>query len=86
MSKVVIYTTQYCPYCIRAKQLLKKKGMKYTEIAVDKFPAKRAEMIKLAGQHTVPQIWIGDIHVGGFDDIWAMEARGELDSLLQSVA
>lgn len=80
---VTLYTTRYCPYCIRAKMLLEQKRVAYTEISVDSDPAKRAEMIAKAGRHTVPQIWIGTQHVGGCDELYALERNGQLDAMLQ---
>ncbi|WP_043320076.1 glutaredoxin 3 [Microbulbifer sp. HZ11] len=82
MKDVVIYTTRYCPFCIRAKYLLDNKNVPYTEISVDGDRALRAEMAAKAGRHTVPQIWIGDHHVGGCDELMAIERSGELDTLL----
>lgn len=84
MASVLIYTTRYCPYCVRAKQLLRSKGVEFTEMAVDDDPSLRDEMTRRSGRHTVPQIWIGDRHVGGCDDLYALEARGELDAWLAS--
>jgi len=82
MSKVQIYTTNWCPYCTAAKALLDDKGVAYDEIdATD--PAARMDMIQRAhGRRTVPQIFIGERHVGGYDDIVALERRGQLDPLL----
>jgi glutaredoxin 3 len=79
---IVIYTTRYCPYCINAKRLLDKKTAMYTEIKVDSNSALRQEMTQLSGRYTVPQIWIGDRHIGGCDDLYALERSGQLDSLL----
>lgn len=79
---VVIYTTAWCPYCIRAKRLLDSKLVPYNEIKVDNNPALRSEMTQLSGQHTVPQIWIGEQHVGGCDDLYALERSARLDPLL----
>ena len=84
MAPVTIYTTRYCPYCIRAKQLLTRKGVDFTEIAVDGQPALRHEMEERSGRYTVPQIWIGAQHVGGCDELYELERRGELNSLLNS--
>ncbi|MFA0812887.1 glutaredoxin 3 [Microbulbifer epialgicus] len=84
MQDVVIYTTRFCPYCIRAKQLLDGKGVRYREIAVDNKPGLRAEMAAKAGRRSVPQIWVGEIHVGGCDDLMALEGGGKLDVLLKS--
>jgi len=82
MTRIVIYTTRYCPYCIRAKQLLDGKVVNYEEIPVDGDALLRQQMIELSGRSTVPQIWIGKIHVGGFDDLWALDCAGKLDALL----
>ncbi len=82
MSNVTIYTTSTCPFCIRAKQLLDSKQVKYNEISVDNNPALRAEMTHLAGRHTVPQIFIDHQPIGGCDDLYALEAQGRLDTLL----
>jgi len=79
---VVIYTTAYCPYCIRAKRLLDSKAAPYKEIKVDGNPALRHEMTQLSGRHTVPQIWIGERHIGGCDELYALERGGQLDGLL----
>jgi glutaredoxin 3 len=83
MKKIEIYTTQTCPYCVRAKALLNKKGVKFEEIRVDYEPSRRAEMVARAnGRYTVPQIFIGDRHVGGCDDLYELDHDGELDPLL----
>ena len=82
MVDVVIYSSDYCPYCMRAKQLLGRKGVAFTEINVDGQPQLRAEMTRKAGRTSVPQIWIGDTHVGGCDDLYALERAGKLDVLL----
>lgn len=81
---VVIYSTAICPFCIRAKRLLDHKGITYQDIRVDIDPQKRQEMMQRAQRRTVPQIWVGDVHVGGCDDLFALESRGELDRLLSS--
>ena len=81
-SKITLYTTRFCPYCVRAKMLLDKKGWSYCEIAVDGDYEKRAEMMQKSGRHTVPQIWIGERHVGGCDDLFRLEVAGELDQLV----
>ena len=82
MSKVQIYTTDWCPYCNAAKSLLDEKGIPYDEIDVTQ-PDQRMEMVQRAnGRRTVPQIFIGDKHVGGYDDMAALERRGQLDPLL----
>jgi glutaredoxin 3 len=81
MPPVTIYTKSWCPYCSAAKELLQKKRVPFTEIPV-KSAADQAEMAKKAGRTTVPQIWIGERHVGGCDDLYALDDRGELDRLL----
>ncbi|WP_339845443.1 glutaredoxin 3 [uncultured Halopseudomonas sp.] len=83
MPEVTIYSSNYCPFCIRAKQLLDAKGVKYNEIRVDGQPKVRAAMTRLAGGATsVPQIWIGETHVGGCDQLQALERSGKLDGML----
>ncbi|MBE0501070.1 MAG: thioredoxin-disulfide reductase [Desulfuromonadales bacterium] len=83
MKRVVIYTKETCPYCVRAKQLFKAKEVEYEEIRIDTHPEERDKMIERAsGKKTVPQIFIGDVHVGGSDDLFALEERGELNALL----
>ena len=83
MNAVRMYTTQVCPYCVRAKMLLKQRGVaQIEEIRVDLDPRARDHMIELTGRRTVPQIFIGDRHVGGCDDLYALEAAGKLDPLL----
>ena len=83
---VTMYSTRFCPYCIRARMLLESKNVDYTDIGVDAQPELRREMMEKSGRRTVPQIWIGDRHVGGYDDLAALERRGELDDLLQLVS
>jgi len=83
MAPVEIYTTRWCPYCHMAKALLKKKGVQFTEIDLSGYRERRSEMIERAnGQTTVPQIFIGLVHVGGSDDLHALERAGKLDALL----
>jgi glutaredoxin 3 len=83
MSKVRMYTTQVCPYCIRAKALLKQRGVdQIEEIRVDLDPTQRDQMIAMTGRRTVPQIFIGDTHVGGCDDLMALDQRGDLAAML----
>ena len=83
MSTVEIYTTRYCPYCISAKALLTRKNVAFTEIDVSGDPAGRAKMVERArGRMTVPQIFIGNTHVGGSDDLHELEHAGQLDALL----
>jgi len=84
MSPVKMYTTAVCPYCIRAKQLLQSKGVtQIEEIRIDTDPEQRAHMMEITGRRTVPQIFIGDTHVGGCDDLVALDAKGGLQPLLQ---
>lgn len=82
MTEITIYSSNYCPFCTRAKQLLDKKGARYTDISVDGKPDVRAKMTKLAGRSSVPQIWINNVHVGGCDDLIALDRSGKLDLLL----
>ncbi len=82
MADVTIYTTRFCPYCVMAKRLLSSKGVSFKEIDVGGNPALRGEMEEKSGRYTVPQIWVGDVHVGGCDDLHALDAAGELDPLL----
>ena len=85
MEKVLMYATAVCPYCIRAEQLLRAKGVQEIEkIRVDLDPARRAEMMQRTGRRTVPQIYIGATHVGGCDDLYALNEAGELDALLSA--
>ena len=85
MQAVKMYTTAVCPYCIRAKQLLQSKGVtQIEEIRIDTDPEQRAHMMEITGRRTVPQIFIGDTHVGGCDDLMALDAQGGLLPLLQS--
>jgi len=81
-SSVLIYTTQLCGFCRAAKQLLASKNIDYEEIAVDQNQALRDELVERSGQRTVPQIWIGDTHVGGFTDLAKLEQTDQLDALL----
>jgi len=82
VSTVEIYTSPFCPYCHRAKALLDKKDVPFTEIDVTMDAKRRDEMAAKAGRHTVPQSWIGDTHVGGSDDLHALEREGKLDAML----
>ncbi|MCX7349352.1 MAG: glutaredoxin 3 [Alphaproteobacteria bacterium] len=82
MQKVTIYTTPYCPYCHAAKALLKKKNVDFEEIDVQDRTLRQQMMLRANGRHTVPQIFIGDTHVGGSDDIHELDRRGQLDPLL----
>jgi glutaredoxin 3 len=81
-SGVVMYSTEVCPYCDRARALLQRKGVSITEIKIDADPAQRDIMMKRSGRRTVPQIFAGDFHIGGFDDIAALDHKGELDAIL----
>lgn len=83
MKRICMYATRFCPYCMMARRLLQSKGVDYEEIAVDCDRERRAEMRERAGgRHTVPQIFIGETHIGGFDDMAELDRRGELDPLL----
>lgn len=83
-ARVLMYTTAVCPYCNMAERLLKSKGIEAIEkIRVDLEPEQRAAMMEKTGRRTVPQIYIGDTHVGGFDDLSALDRAGKLDPLLQ---
>jgi glutaredoxin 3 len=83
MVKVEVYSKMVCPFCVRAKALLSHKGVEYTEIMVDQDPEKLDEMLmRSEGKRTVPQIFIGDQSIGGFDELWTLEQQGELDKLL----
>ena len=85
MQAVKMYTTAVCPYCIRAKQILKNKGVaQIEEIRIDMDPAQRQHMMQVTGRRTVPQIFIGETHVGGCDDLMALDGRGGLVPLLQA--
>ncbi len=79
---ITLYTKQFCPYCVMAKRLLEAKGARFHEIRVDLDAAQLHTMITRSGRRTVPQIWIGDTHVGGFDDLAALDRQGQLDPLL----
>ncbi|MAT91528.1 MAG: glutaredoxin 3 [Halioglobus sp.] len=85
-ADVTLYTTRFCPYCIRAKRLLDSKGVAYTEIPVDAEPEKRQEMMQRSGRRTVPQIWVGERHIGGCDELYQLERQGDLDPLLAASA
>ncbi|MBU3914277.1 glutaredoxin 3, partial [bacterium] len=82
-KKITVYSKEYCPFCVKAKELLKSKNVSFEEIRVDVHPEKIEEMVeKAGGKRTVPQIFIGDLHVGGCDDLYALESQGKLDELL----
>lgn len=84
--RIVLYLTDWCPYCARARSLLERKGAKFEAINIEERPEARAEMVARSGRRTVPQIFIGDTHVGGCDDLYALDAAGGLDPLLKSGA
>ena len=85
VARVVMYSTAVCPYCVRAERLLASKGVIDIEkVRVDLDPVKRQEMMDKSGQRTVPQIWIGDTHVGGFEELYALDRSGRLDLLLSA--
>lgn len=86
MPKIEVYTSAFCGYCSAAKRLLERKGVSYEEIRIDQLAGKREEMVQRSGRRTVPQIFIGDTHVGGFDDISALDRAGGLDRLLEGEA
>lgn len=81
-NKVLMYSSRFCPFCVRAKALLNKKGANLQELIVDGDNALRKEMMEKSKRHTVPQIWIGETHVGGCDDLFALERSGKLDDML----
>jgi glutaredoxin 3 len=84
--RIVMYATSWCPYCARARRLLQSKGAQFEEIDIDEQPEARAEMItRSGGRRTVPQIFIGDRHIGGSDDLHALDASGGLDPLLKEL-
>ena len=83
MKRIQMYTTGMCPFCVMAKRLLQQKGAAVEEVRVDHDAARREEMMRITGRRTVPQIFIGETHVGGFDDLSALERAGQLDPLLK---
>jgi len=82
-ARIIVYSTAVCPYCVRAKDLLSRKGAAYEEIRVDTDEKARTEMMEKSGRRTVPQIFINDQAIGGCDDLYALEKEGKLDALLQ---
>ena len=84
MAEVRMYSTGVCPYCVMAEKLLVSKGVAINKIRIDLDMDKRAEMMQLTGRRTVPQIYIGDTHVGGYDDLAALDQAGKLDEMLRS--
>ncbi|AOV15859.1 glutaredoxin 3 [Acidihalobacter aeolianus] len=85
VAEVILYTTEYCPYCVRARYLLDDKGVAYRDIRIDASRDLRAEMERRSGRTSVPQIFIGDRHIGGYDDMAALDMAGELDPLLADI-
>ena len=83
MKKIVIYTTSICPYCVRAKALLERKGFAYEEINAENEKVREEMLQKAGGMRTVPQIFIGDTHVGGSDDLYALDKEGKLDKMVK---
>lgn len=83
MKSVRMYSSGLCPYCVMAKRLLSGKGVNFQEIRVDEEQGQREEMMRVTGRRTVPQIFVGETHVGGFDDLAALDRAGRLDPLLQ---
>ena len=86
MARVLMYCTAACPFCQSAERLLAGKGARIDKIRVDLEPGRRDEMMQRSGRSTVPQIWIGERHVGGCDDLYALEREGGLDSLLKATS
>ena len=86
MSKVLMYSTRFCPFCMMARRLLDAKGVDYEEIPVDSDAEQRREMQRISGRHTVPQVFIGERHVGGYEDLAAAEQAGQLDGWLQETS
>ncbi|HUG78630.1 MAG TPA: glutaredoxin 3 [Burkholderiales bacterium] len=84
MAKVLMYATAACPYCQSAERLLREKGAQLETVRVDLEPARREEMMRRSGRRSVPQIWIDERHIGGCDDLYALDREGELDPLLEA--
>ena len=84
MAQVLMYCTAACPFCQSAERLLEQKGARIEKVRVDLDPARRGEMMQKSGRRTVPQIWIGERHVGGCDDLYALDRQGKLDPLLEA--
>jgi len=82
MARITVYTTRFCPYCHMAKELLRKKGTTFEEIDVSQRELRAEMCAKAGGRHTVPQIWIGERHIGGCDDLYTLDREGKLDLLL----
>ncbi|OUS28274.1 glutaredoxin 3 [Gammaproteobacteria bacterium 45_16_T64] len=86
MKAVTLYTTPWCPYCVRAKHLLASKGVEFEDKDVSRAPALKKEMVKRSGRQTVPQIWIGTEHIGGCDELYALERSGRLEPMLTATS
>lgn len=86
MARVLMYCTAACPFCQSAERLLAEKGAQVEKVRVDLEPRRRGEMVQKSGRQTVPQIWIGERHIGGCDDLYALEREGGLDSLLKATS
>lgn len=84
MSQVVLYGTRFCPFCIRARRLLNNKGIEFEDIPLDSDPQLRSAVMDRSSRHTVPQIWIGDDHLGGFTELRDLDMQGGLDSLIST--
>ena len=84
MNQVVLYGTRFCPFCVAARRLLRAKGLTFEDVPLDSDPQLRAKVMADCGRHTVPQIWIGQRHVGGFTDLQQLERSGELDEFLSA--
>ncbi|MDC1512502.1 glutaredoxin 3 [Porticoccaceae bacterium] len=84
MSHVVLYGTRFCPFCTAARRLLTNKGIDYQDISVDNNPELRGKLITKSGRNTVPQVWFGTQHIGGFDELRDLERQGTFDAILQS--
>ena len=82
-TDIIIYSSSHCPYCVRAKELLRRKGVHFTEVLIDENDEKREEMIAKTKRYTVPQIFINERHIGGFDDLYALDKSGKLTDLLE---
>ena len=81
--QITMYTSAVCAYCVAAKNFLRSKGLEWTEVRIDTDPAERERMVALAGRTSVPQIFVGEVHVGGYDDMMAMHRAGDFEPLLQ---
>ena len=84
MTNIIMYSSSLCGFCRAAKQLLQRKGLEFEEVLVDQQPQLRADIMRKSGQRTVPQIWVGDSHVGGYTDLAALDSSGELDTLINA--